>query len=180
MLDIRHLGERIRENRKKKMMTIKSLSEYTGLSVGYLSMLEQNKTTPTIDNLARICESLEISIVDILESECEAKTIIRKEELTEASYPDENLVVNIADFRRSNYVYEYITIQPGEPPKKKEYRHNRDEMCTVISGCLNLIIEGRDYTLHERDSAYIKEGERHCIYNTGEKESVSLWVYHRK
>ena len=68
MLDIRHLGERIRENRKKKMMTIKSLSEYTGLSVGYLSMLEQNKTTPTIDNLARICESLEISIVDILES----------------------------------------------------------------------------------------------------------------
>ena len=113
MLDIRHLGERIRENRKKKMMTIKRLSEYTGLSVGYLSMLEQNKTTPTIDNLARICESLEISIVDILESECEAKTIIRKEELTEASYPDENLVVNIADFRRSNYVYEYITIQPG-------------------------------------------------------------------
>ena len=79
-----------------------------------------------------------------------------------------------------SYVYEYITIQPGEPPKKKEYRHNRDEMCTVISGCLNLIIEGREYTLHERDSAYIKEGERHCIYNTGEKESVSLWVYHRK
>ena len=106
MLDIRHLGERIRENRKKKMMTIKSLSEYTGLSVGYLSMLEQNKTTPTIDNLARICESLEISIVDILESECEAKTIIRKEELTEASYPDGNVVGNRAEFRRSNYVYE--------------------------------------------------------------------------
>ena len=65
MLEIQHLGDRIRENRKKKMMTIKSLSEYTGLSVGYLSTLEQNKTTLTVDNLAKICEALEIRIMDI-------------------------------------------------------------------------------------------------------------------
>lgn len=113
MLDIRHLGERIRENRKKKMMTIKSLSEYTGLSVGYLSMLEQNKTTPTIDNLARICESLEISIVDILESECEAKTIIRKEENTHCMSgirhisKRENVIVYTTPVKKSRSVFGY-------------------------------------------------------------------------
>ena len=180
MLDIHHLGDRIRENRKKKMMTIKNLSEYTGLSVGYLSMLEQNKTTPTIDNLAKICGALEIEFMDILETECEMKTIIRKEELMEFRYPDENLIVDVADFRRNGTIYEYITIQPGEIKKKQEYRHNRDEMCTVISGCLNLSIEGKEYVLKEKDSAYIKQGERHCIYNAGDKESVSLWVYHSR
>ena len=46
MLDLDHIGERIRECRKKKMMTIRVLGEYTGLSAGYLSMLEQNKTSP--------------------------------------------------------------------------------------------------------------------------------------
>lgn len=45
MLDLAHIGERIRECRKKKMMTIRVLGEYTGLSAGYLSMLEQNKTS---------------------------------------------------------------------------------------------------------------------------------------
>lgn len=55
MLDLDHIGERIRECRKKKMMTIRVLGEYTGLSAGYLSMLEQNKTSPNVDSLARIC-----------------------------------------------------------------------------------------------------------------------------
>jgi len=32
MLDLDHIGERIRECRKKKMMTIRVLGEYTGLS----------------------------------------------------------------------------------------------------------------------------------------------------
>ena len=57
MLDLAHIGERIRECRKKKMMTIRVLGEYTGLSAGYLSMLEQNKTSPNVDSLARICEA---------------------------------------------------------------------------------------------------------------------------
>lgn len=60
MLDLAHIGERIRECRKKKMMTIRVLGEYTGLSAGYLSMLEQNKTSPNVDSLARICEALDI------------------------------------------------------------------------------------------------------------------------
>lgn len=50
MLDISHLGDRIRSHRKNKLMTIKTLSQYTGLSVGYLSTLEQNKTTPNMDS----------------------------------------------------------------------------------------------------------------------------------
>ena len=178
MLEIQHLGDRIRENRKKKMMTIKSLSEYTGLSVGYLSTLEQNKTTPTVDNLAKICEALEIRIMDILEIECERKTVIRRNELTQFRYPDENLVVDIADFKQDGTMYEYITIHPGETRKRQEYRHNRGEMCTVISGTLNLNIEGQEYVLQERDSAYIRRGERHSMYNASNKESVSLWVYH--
>ncbi|NSF17977.1 helix-turn-helix domain-containing protein [Coprococcus comes] len=69
MLDLAHIGERIRECRKKKMMTIRVLGEYTGLSAGYLSMLEQNKTSPNVDSLARICEALDIDIQYALEGE---------------------------------------------------------------------------------------------------------------
>ena len=65
MLDLAHIGERIRECRKKKMMTIRVLGEYTGLSAGYLSMLEQNKTSPNVDSLARICEALDIEYITI-------------------------------------------------------------------------------------------------------------------
>ena len=79
MLDLAHIGERIRECRKKKMMTIRVLGEYTGLSAGYLSMLEQNKTSPNVDSLARICEALDIDIQYALEGEMPGKPVSGKE-----------------------------------------------------------------------------------------------------
>ena len=98
MLDLDHIGERIRECRKKKMMTIRVLGEYTGLSAGYLSMLEQNKTSPNVDSLARICEALDIDIQYALEGEMPGKTVIRREEMSKHLYPEENMTVEVADF----------------------------------------------------------------------------------
>ena len=118
MLDLAHIGERIRECRKKKMMTIRVLGEYTGLSAGYLSMLEQNKTSPNVDSLARICEALDIDIQYALEGEMPGKTIIHREEMSKHLYPEENMTVEVADFGQGESIFEYITIEPGESAKK--------------------------------------------------------------
>lgn len=179
MLDLTHIGDRIRESRKRKMMTIKVLAEYTGLSAGYLSMLEQNKTSPNVDSLARICEALDINIRYVLEGEEPGRTIIRHSEMNQTEYPEENMLVEIANFRQGEAIFEYITIEPGDVQKKEEYRHVCAEMCMVISGIMDLEVEGTHYKLEPGDSAYIKNGERHRIYNTGNVPCVSVWVYHR-
>ena len=102
MLDLAHIGERIRECRKKKMMTIRVLGEYTGLSAGYLSMLEQNKTSPNVDSLARICEALDIDIQYALEGEMPGKTVIHREEMSKHLYPEENMTTLVRENRFLN------------------------------------------------------------------------------
>lgn len=179
MLDISHLGDRIRSHRKKKLMTIKTLSQYTGLSVGYLSTLEQNKTTPNIENLAKICEILDVSITDILQMEGSGSAVIRKKEIRIDEYPEENMSVGIIDFKKNNQVLEYITIKPGEPQKRAEYRHVSEEMGTVLKGTMSVDIEGEHYELCPGDSIYIRSGECHRIYNQTDEEVLSLWVYTR-
>ena len=179
MLDFSHLGDRIRAYRKKKVMTIKTLSQYTGLSVGYLSTLEQNKTTPTVDNLAKICEVLDVSITDILQLKHSGSTVIRKNEMRLDQYPEENMTVGIIDFKKDSCVLEYITIRPGEPSKKQEYRHVRDEMGTVLKGTLSIEIEGECYELNPGDSVYIRSGECHRIFNQTEEDVLSFWIYQR-
>jgi len=119
MLDLTHIGDRIRESRKRKMMTIRVLAEYTGLSAGYLSMLEQNKTSPNIDSLARICEALDINIQYALEGENLGKTVIRKDEMSKNIYPEENMMVEVANFGQGESIFEYITIKPGESLRKE-------------------------------------------------------------
>ena len=64
--EVENIGQRIKEIRKSKSITIQKLSQFTDLSVGYLSNLERNQASPTLNNLQRICVALGISIRDLL------------------------------------------------------------------------------------------------------------------
>ena len=55
--------EQIKYCRKEKGMTLKELSEKTGLSVGYLSHLENGeRNNPSLDTLIKICNALNMDI----------------------------------------------------------------------------------------------------------------------
>lgn len=63
--DIDRVGNRIKDIRKKKSLTITELAKYTDLSVGYLSNIERNQTSPTLRNLSTICSALNLSLIHI-------------------------------------------------------------------------------------------------------------------
>lgn len=64
------LGDNIRTIRKSKKMSINKLSEKTGISLGYLSGLENNKCkNPTMDKLKSIADVLEVPLNQLLTTE---------------------------------------------------------------------------------------------------------------
>ena len=71
------LGRKLKELRKRKLLTITQLSLYTGLSVGYLSNVERGQTSPTVDNLRKICDELDVSPAELITQKIEGKSIIR-------------------------------------------------------------------------------------------------------
>ena len=60
MLD--QLGKRIKEQRLKKEMTLKNLSDATGLSTGFISQLERGLTTVAVDSLQKLSKALEVNL----------------------------------------------------------------------------------------------------------------------
>ncbi|EGD51952.1 helix-turn-helix domain protein [Thermoanaerobacter ethanolicus JW 200] len=56
------IGERIKYARKKNNLTITALSKLTGLSVGNLSDLENNKSMPSSNALIKLKNALNVSI----------------------------------------------------------------------------------------------------------------------
>jgi len=75
------LGERIREIRKKKKMTLEVLAGEE-LTKGMLSLIENNKAKPSMESLAYIAERLEVEIGDLLEevSTKELREVLEKAE----------------------------------------------------------------------------------------------------
>ncbi|MFO0947352.1 MAG: response regulator [Planctomycetota bacterium] len=54
----RKIGERIREARKTKSLTLAQMAERTGLSVGFLSQIELGKNSASVETLYRIARAL--------------------------------------------------------------------------------------------------------------------------
>lgn len=60
------LGERLRELRQQRGLTLLLLSQQISLSVSYLSDLERGRTNPSIDTLERIANTYHISLGELV------------------------------------------------------------------------------------------------------------------
>lgn len=68
-LSIEKMANTVADKRKEKKFTQTKLADLTGINRTMLSRLESLDYTPSIDQLQRICEVLEIDIVDLFENE---------------------------------------------------------------------------------------------------------------
>lgn len=60
------MGYRLKAKREKKGMTLEQLEKKTGLSVGYLCNLENNKrVNPSMETMKKIAEALESTVQEL-------------------------------------------------------------------------------------------------------------------
>src|SRR5512133_3552104 len=60
--DIQKIGREIRGLRKARGLTLTELAEKSGLSIGYLSLVERDRATPSINALHAISRALGVTI----------------------------------------------------------------------------------------------------------------------
>ncbi len=59
---INEIAEKIRNLRKEKNLTLKDLGEKTGLSISFLSQVENNSSSLAITSLKKIADALNVPI----------------------------------------------------------------------------------------------------------------------
>ena len=173
--DLSKIGYTIKSIRKSKGMTLKQLSEQTGLSVSYLSNLERNACSPTLLNIQKICEVFGNSLGDMLERNAEERIIIRRQDRRVTVDENSNIKLEIVDFGEEDTSFMYMTVGPESTVQGLFWEHEFDEVGTVISGRLIIGLEDKEFELNEGDTILIKAHTRHCYY-TGDEESVSFWA----
>lgn len=61
------IGSKLRSIRKEKGLSSYQLEYISGISQSNISRIESNEISPTIDTLLKLCNGLEISIIDLFE-----------------------------------------------------------------------------------------------------------------
>lgn len=68
------LGDRIRDLRQQQQMTLKQLSDKSGVSFSHLSAVERGKARPTYDKLVAISHGLGVSVETITDDGASTST----------------------------------------------------------------------------------------------------------
>ncbi|MGL4607598.1 MAG: helix-turn-helix domain-containing protein [Eubacteriaceae bacterium] len=170
------IGEKFKAARKTKKLTLKQLSQQSGLSIGYLSNLENNVCSPTLENMQNICAVLGVSLMEILEGFQPQRLVVKKEERT-TIFSIKNVVrydsITYGDGKMDGL---YITLFPKCNYDKSNWRHTYDEIGLVLSGSMDIRIDDEIFHLSEGDSFYINAYTNHSLSNPSDCMCESYWV----
>ncbi len=179
-----NLGEKVRSLRKKAGMTQKELAEQVGLTPSFISQLEKNLISPSLDSLLKLSEKLNTQpIYFLVESESSPlqKLVIRSDERQEIQLPsirgkDVKLQLLISDSLNRRMEPYLLTLKEGAIVKGHFYSHKGDEFVYVMAGELEVEINNENHILKQGDSLYIGSTFPSKWSNRGRGEAVILWI----
>ncbi|MBM4338465.1 MAG: helix-turn-helix domain-containing protein [Deltaproteobacteria bacterium] len=179
-----NLGDKVRTLRKKIGMTQKELAEQVGLTPSFISQLEKNLISPSLDSLLKLSEKLNTQPIYFLvegESGPQQKMVIKSGERQDIQLPglkgvDIKLQLLVSDAINRRMEPYLLTIKEGAVIKGHFYKHKGDEFIYVIEGYLEVEFQDEKQILRQGDSLYIGSSIPIRWVNTGKGDAIVLWV----
>lgn len=176
-----NIGPMIRRHRKEQKLTLKAVAAKAGISEGFLSQVENNVNSPSVDTLVKICNAIEVNAGDLLNlAENQQKlNIIRKTDLNDVEIPRAGFVTRRFVPPESRTVLDsaVLIIAPGKSiPIRKNIKSGQELLC-ILKGTLELIHGDQTVFMQEGDMAhYWVEPQRQIITNNTDETAMVFWV----
>ncbi len=172
------IGMRLKGIRRSKGLSQRQLALQAGVTNGLISMIEQDRSSPSIASLKRILDAIPISLSEFFDTEDEtsAGPFYREDELLEIN-PGKLLRVSpnvhglslrqVGDAARRNLQMLHERYDPGADTGAELYSHLGEEAGIVISGEIELTVGAETRTLR-RNEAYMFDSQiPHRFRNAG-------------
>ena len=176
-----NLGTLIRRYRKEKKLTLRVVAEKASISEGFLSQVENDVNSPSVDTLIRICNALGANAGDLLSqvSKKETSVLVRKSDWEDIDLSHSGFVTRrfFPPEERTVIDSSVLVIEPGKMiPARKNIKKGQEVLC-VLKGSVELIVSERTYTLVEGDSVhYWSNPAKQSITNNNAQTAFVLWV----
>lgn len=175
------VGKNILRIRKQSGLTIKRVSEISGIASSLISQIENDKANPSLSTLAELAEALQTPIASFFEEEPapnkEDGIIIRRLERPLKIKSDGCSHYLLTNNEFENLSFTYIVYSSTYQPKKTLAPDERQyEFAFVVSGQIKIEIETETYLLYPGDSIFFDSKKPHRVSNMDPCQSEVLWV----
>jgi XRE family transcriptional regulator, regulator of sulfur utilization len=177
------IGARVKALRESSSLSLRDLSERSGVSAPMLSQVERGETSPTLTVAARIAAGLELRLSQLLRlDEGGSVTIVRKSQRQRGGNARRGHRFEVLTTGQPGQRAELSrhTLAPGgatgaadDPPM---HEPGSREMAVIEKGSVLLVCDGQSYRLDKDDCVTFDADLPHHFENTGELEAVFLAV----
>jgi transcriptional regulator with XRE-family HTH domain len=172
------VGERLRELRRFRRCTLRTISARSGLSESFLSQVERGRSSASIESLRRVAEALGVSMADLFEPDgVPGPRVLRRDERPALTFGvlGRKLLLTPPPLRHLEVFAGELEVggSTGEHP----YAHgDSEELFVVLSGRVELEVGGELFELGRGDSIDYRSSTPHRVSNTGEDLAEVMWI----
>jgi transcriptional regulator with XRE-family HTH domain len=160
------LGQRIRELRGVRGLTLTALADEAGLSTGLISQVERGLSDPSLETLRRVAKVLDVPIFSLFQQDGgTAVQVVRKNRRKKVQSPDHDIVYSRISPGRGRLEMMHGHLGPGSASAAEPWSHPSEECVLVLSGAMIVEVAGDEYELGEGDSCYLDSNLPHRYRN---------------
>lgn len=170
------IGRQIRHLRLVKGLRLRDLAAASGLSESLLSKIENDKSTPSLGGLHRIARALETNVSHFFAAaEREPGVVTRQGERAVVRTGSETMEGLAPDSEPHLLQSAIVCVDPGGGSQGSR-SHAGEEVGYLLSGELELTVDGTLYRLQAGDSFMFRSDLSHSYRNAGEEPARILWT----
>jgi transcriptional regulator with XRE-family HTH domain len=152
VLDI-NVGQRLRELRAERSLSIRSLADLSGLNFNTLSLIENGKSSPSVSTLQQISTALGIPITAFFETSARKEVIFQKsEQRPRAEFAHGQIEDMGCGLTLGNGIPLLISLKGGADSGTNPMTHTGQEFVFCLEGSIHYSVGKEVYIIEEGDS----------------------------
>ncbi len=179
-----NVGERVKQVREKKGLSLEDISQRTDIEADYLKEIEQGAVSPPLGVLIKLAKALEMKMGYFISGEEDRPfTIVRASERKIISRYDSQKgkrygyqYESLAPHKKDRHMEPFlVTLVPSETEEERS-SHDGQEFIYVLEGAMEVRLGDEVYLLNPGDSIYYDSTVPHLVKCHGTERTKILAV----
>ena len=172
-----HIGDKLRRLRLQRGLTQEELADRCELSKSFISLLERDLTSPSLDTLSDLLETLGSDLPTFFSKDDE-KLVFGEEDIFVKEDPEglKGLIKWLIPSAQKNQM-EPILLEMAPGGETDEHDpHEGEEFGYVLTGAIRIVLGDRTERVRRDESFYFRPTAPHKLVNAGKSTCRVLWV----
>jgi len=162
------LGKKVRDLRLRRGLTVQQLAVASDLSKGFISQVENERTSPSLATLLDLARALETSVAYLVVEEDQVPFVVRSKDRRRLSPGGDAPAFEVLSASpKRNLELLIVELPAGVPAGEARHCHHGEECVLCMDGRLTLRFEARTLVLETGDSCHFDGRVPHAFENAG-------------